>query len=867
MKGGEQEKDRERAAVLKQYSAQQLEAAFENSAHLGVPNPNRTAICCDLLEKICGTHGRFRGLMSTLLPQLYRSIYKDFDERRQGRPRAGLLTTNFFFEGDARFSAVKTLVEQRQTLHKQLKEWEKELGKASNQMRNRDFMLKRVGLHFSASIVAQTFRAWKKVVETKHKDHLKLQMALRHFTSKNLKSLLRAWKLVAEESKRTKLGQGLELLRREASNCDDVRKELEEELLAVEKNSAGEKGKLDKKESELRRVRLELGQIKQEIALSKEFELQDIALQWQRLNFQLCNLQMSEMQHELQAVQWAGFQDPQPLLDEDVFGLPGEEQVPLLLSSLLQMPLDELMLRWVGLQLKKAQYPRKIQNFGSDLSDSEAYSALLHALTMEGEGETLEDKLTSADPFARSEEIIDRLTNGMTPPSPQILQPNDICDGVADKNLAQICFLFIHFPCMHPQQCQWTDAQTALDTVNLEWRVLHKKGTRGIGREGAAAEQKVSHSKKKKEVKFVGVQFEQLNSGYEQLERAKYLVDKRVRDRWATLQLWEALTRKVQQAAWDLLLQRGGGDPVTIPDRKQERELRLYTRVDTERPGGRLQELYAAGGYERHAEERHVRAHLVQHFTEIRRIFKHYAASEDGGGNNTMDLNEFIAFAKDGKLVDAETLPMSMVQRIFNESDQDVGGDSALNPDYEMNASEFVESLLRVAHAKYSKSDPTNENPQPALSLSQRLSKLTRQIERYACKSDADNWRKDLGDASVKSVLHKHRVGLEALYTQYAGEYCTSLLHLLRAVLPSTARHQRLLCTPSLVANCCSVLPPLSPTAALYSLPCHQLLLCTPSLVANCSTGADGDSLMDAKEFTRLVGHLHLINGERVHAM
>ncbi len=763
-----------------------------------MPNATRTAVCCDLLGQICADFGHFESLTGTLVPLLFKAIYKNFDKSWK-RPEV-------FVDGDARFEAVRALVERRRTLHAQLQDWETELAKVSQQMRNREFMLRHVGGHVSSVSKKQTFRAWKKVIEFKRKDQEKLSMALRHFASRNLKSLLRAWKLVVERSKRQRLDQGLEALKHQTANCEEVRKELEDELLSVEKSAAGERGKLDKKQGELTKVSLELDKVRKEIALSKERELQDIAVQWQRLNCQLLNFEISEMQKQLQAVDWQTFQDPHVLLQE------GEQALRSQPSFLLEMPLDELLLRWLAFQLRRAQYPKLVQNFGSDLKNSEAYCALLHVITARAswvrdadadEQVQLENRLSSADPFARSEEIIERLVHGITPSSPRILQPLDICDGVADKNLAQICFLFCEFPCLHPSagtegSCAWADAQLAVDNVAMEWKVLNRKGSRGIGTElGPNGTTQHSHTQaervegKDRPHSHVGVKFEQLVSGYEQLERAKQLVGRRVEERWRTIQLWEALHRRVQQAAWDLLLQRGCGDPVQVPDRKQERELRIYTRVDD-----RLHSLLEAGGRDPALEKQKVVQLLIQHFEDVRRIFAHYSAVEDGGGNNTMDLKEFVAFVKDSKLVDKQTLPMKEVQRIFIETNQassqrheEVEDEGAargystltLNPEVELTAEEFVEALLRLAHSKYQHQtqlsgqidnvnpvDANQGSPAP-LSLSQRFTRLIRQAIRHACRSDAERWRRELADTNVKAVLHRHRRGLEALFSEYAG--------------------------------------------------------------------------------------------------
>ena len=104
----------------------------------------------------------------------------------------------------------------------------------------------------------------------------------------------------------------------------------------------------------------------------------------------------------------------------------------------------------------------------------------------------------------------------------------------------------------------------------------------------------------------------------------------------------------------------------------------------------------AVAGGDPAAEAVAVEKELTMKFDDVRRIFKHYAAAEDGGGNNSMNMNEFVDFVKDTRLISKDDgISMSNVQSIFAEcNDEGIGQGNSLNPDFELTANEFVEAIV-----------------------------------------------------------------------------------------------------------------------------------------------------------------------------
>merc|ERR1711865_345516 len=226
------------------------------------------------------------------------------------------------------------------------------------------------------------------------------------------------------------------------------------------------------------------------------------------------------------------------------------------------------------------------------------------------------------------------------------------------------------------------------------------------------------------------------------------------------VQLWQRVKSRVQEAAWALLLARGKDEPIVIVDRKEIREREMYTKIDADK----CRELLEVGGGELQVELAAVEKELANKFDDLRRIFKHYAAAEDGGGNNSMNMNEYIDFVKDTRLVSKEDLSMKDVQAIFSEcNDEGYGAGNSLNPDFELTANEFVEGIVRLAECKY--------REHAEMHISERLRNiLAQKVIKFACRSDVDRWRKLIAHPSVKEVFFTYRKELEELFTEYAGE-------------------------------------------------------------------------------------------------
>eukprot|EP00854_Cymbomonas_tetramitiformis_P006547 gene6547-7844_t len=272
------------------------------------------------------------------------------------------------------------------------------------------------------------------------------------------------------------------------------------------------------------------------------------------------------------------------------------------------------------------------------------------------------------------------------------------------------------------------------------------------------------------------------------------------------VELYNKIQARVYEFGWETLQAKLESREIALTNINLEKEFASITNVDA----CQIDDLIRGEGlegdavnYELHA----IHGVLSNNFQMLLQVFKYYAAGAAGSDTSslTMSSAEFWKFVKDLKLCDrAPKLPFVMVDLIFQAAtafrDRQIDGGSmsdekkkrvsgedstedvsatleelapmpampqrivdinANNPDRELVAYEFSESLVRLAAVKYKgKSD----------SLSGRLTLLIeKDIMKYAVRVDSDPFRKSMQAPEVEKVLATHSKSLQKIFAYYAG--------------------------------------------------------------------------------------------------
>lgn len=115
------------------------------------------------------------------------------------------------------------------------------------------------------------------------------------------------------------------------------------------------------------------------------------------------------------------------------------------LEQFLRLPPEQILLRWFNYHLKAANWPRRVNNFSSDVKDGENYAVLLAQIGHEYGCSRA--PLQTRDLMQRAEEVLqdaDKLS------CRKFLTPKSLVAGNPKLNLAFVANLFNTHPCLDP---------------------------------------------------------------------------------------------------------------------------------------------------------------------------------------------------------------------------------------------------------------------------------------------------------------------------------------------------------------------------------------------------------------------------------
>ncbi|ETO12540.1 hypothetical protein RFI_24836 [Reticulomyxa filosa] len=124
------------------------------------------------------------------------------------------------------------------------------------------------------------------------------------------------------------------------------------------------------------------------------------------------------------------------------------------MNDLLALPPEEILKRWVNYHLAKENYPKRINNFGTDIKDAKVYTVLLKSISG---GKCDADPLNWGDTNKRAQKVLDNASAigeffSVKPLSSAnvFIKAKDIVDGNEKLNLAFTAQLFNTAPALEP---------------------------------------------------------------------------------------------------------------------------------------------------------------------------------------------------------------------------------------------------------------------------------------------------------------------------------------------------------------------------------------------------------------------------------
>eukprot|EP00002_Diphylleia_rotans_P011750 TRINITY_DN2311_c0_g1_i14.p1 TRINITY_DN2311_c0_g1~~TRINITY_DN2311_c0_g1_i14.p1 ORF type:complete len:845 (+),score=162.08 TRINITY_DN2311_c0_g1_i14:67-2601(+) len=384
------------------------------------------------------------------------------------------------------------------------------------------------------------------------------------------------------------------------------------------------------------------------------------------------------------------------------------------IQNLLDLSPDKLIMRWVNFHMEKAQYARRIENFSTDFRDSSVYTYLLRNINPDACSLAALDEIDFSE---RARRVVQNAANiGFT----ESITVDNIVNASpenADLHLLFLIQLFCQYPQLQPIRSANAVYEEEEEDVTSGLPILTEIEYRDCGYEGnnpimlrrcrefralmdlwskitrVAESDEISS---KELIHQLGLRFSSVKHGI--TTTSEY--SNQVFQNFATaVSNVEAFSRK-------LIGHRLRGEPITLEDPREQKDFDQYTKINPRKLHDLLSKFETP-----EKEVAEIEAMLVKNFTTIKSVFRNYAKGY------AISSFEFWEFVKDCRLP-SSTLPASAIDGIFlksNETLEEETTDDENNPDKELIPAEFVECLLRISAAKWSKT---------TLPLHMRLQKL-----------------------------------------------------------------------------------------------------------------------------------------------
>ena len=203
----------------------------DNPAH---PQRVCTAICCDILEKVTVKLKHIKHVR-TLKNELFRSIYRDFDEDRHSGFGAFIQLTPYFEEARSLMVKVTRLENERKAL-------EEAETTAEQRREMRKKVLSRTARRWQSLLISSVFFQWKETTQLVKAQRDRLKNYFRSMMMPSLSDIFHAWRshvvnqrLKEALSSRKDQEELLALVEAELAACKETEKQLEAELSVMQK--------------------------------------------------------------------------------------------------------------------------------------------------------------------------------------------------------------------------------------------------------------------------------------------------------------------------------------------------------------------------------------------------------------------------------------------------------------------------------------------------------------------------------------------------------------------------------------------------------------------------------------------------------
>lgn len=404
-----------------------LEEAFSSSESLVIPNNFRSSICWELFDRLTNQFSRYNEILNLLKYELLAGTYVN-DGKFQSMINEDNISSENLFELKSYYSEVQRLHIEKQRLKTETTMWRKKLEKLRTVLQKRQAKLRKAAMKWFNSIVYKCFLIWKERVSEKRVYRQKVMAVFGRWKWKTGSRVFEAWKKYTEERKSLRLEKELAIVREEYQPLAEELTELQRQQHELEDKIDKEKKHVETATASLRKLQDKVTTVKNEVLLRRHNELKCMSKDWKELSYKMIKSTLHILKVSLLSLACVP--------DCSIFKNNDDND-----KIILELPVDQLILRWVNHILQPLPIGRVMKNFTNNLKDSEILYRVIYELCKE-KYPHINENLQNVDWDLRAREVIDLINFLKIPP---IITIESIINGDGDLNLCFLSYLLLHF--------------------------------------------------------------------------------------------------------------------------------------------------------------------------------------------------------------------------------------------------------------------------------------------------------------------------------------------------------------------------------------------------------------------------------------
>jgi len=520
-----------------------IEKAKISEEILGTPNKFQAAVCCHTLLMLCvfGNTSLYRDLFRTLYKAVFATQINPEDIIERFKVEDQESTLECFTKTKTHFDKCAEKRNAIITLKEEIEAWDRFQESLKRELQKKQKLIQNTTHRWQKQLVSSIFKQWRMFAVARRQQRNLFDACLTKLSNRRALEVLRAWQNVAQNQRRERNVERLSILSAKYNTINDRKKKFEEQVAKTNAHISALNTEITQKTFALQNITLNIDENSEHLQhlLEKRSKIKEQCLECLAYCRDMIHAELTFLSEKLEGVS---------IMNNLNLELLGDEET----ETILDVPVERLLLKWVSIHVKEIQ----VANFSSDFRKGALLSKLLQNIHPDNEFRSKLCLVEVKDKEERTHILCDAIESA----TPLKITSKDIEAGDPYKGFILLSYLFANYPNMKDSTGAWM--------VTLE-NIAAFKGT---------LDQKLNDISTS--ILFADLCRDFLKVSAETLNSIRREVRWNIRTRDKNLELWKKLKRKVEYNSWQLMVTFKRGEMVSIPDFRRQSELEEFSNLE-----------------------------------------------------------------------------------------------------------------------------------------------------------------------------------------------------------------------------------------------------------------------------------------------